>query len=145
MPAIIMRILPKYTVSDQTPPMPPNMATINITNRINVREEVGNISEAIKLADEPAGEVKKNMTQITISNRNKSSINCDNINSIPEKPSKITIKLHVIKRSNFLPNLSKRGPTIKVLKKLDNDKGNIYNAICDWLKWKVFYRVPGNL
>lgn len=120
-----MRILPKYTVSDHTPPIPPNIPAINITNKINVREEVGKISEAIKFADEPAGEVKKNMTQINISNQNKSLMNCDKINSVPEKPSKLSKKLHVIRRSSFLPNLSKRGPTIKVLKKLDNDSGNM--------------------
>jgi hypothetical protein len=36
-------------------------------NRITVLEEVGKISDSIKFADDPAGEVKKNITQIKIS------------------------------------------------------------------------------
>jgi len=54
-------------VSIHTPAIPPNIPTTNIIKRIRVLEEVGNISDAIKLADDPAGEVKKNITLIRIS------------------------------------------------------------------------------
>jgi len=37
--------------------------------RINVLDEVGNIYDAIKLADEPAGDVKKNMKHIKTSSQ----------------------------------------------------------------------------
>lgn len=62
-----MKILPIQTVSIHTPIMPPIIPTINIKKRINVLDEVGNIYDAIKLADEPAGEVKKNMKQMKTS------------------------------------------------------------------------------
>jgi hypothetical protein len=61
-------------VSNHTPPIPPNMPIINIKNSINVREFVGNISDAIKLADDPAGDVKKNIMQINIYSHIKESI-----------------------------------------------------------------------
>lgn len=38
--------------------MPPSIDTMNITNSMIVREAVGKISEAIRLADDPAGEAK---------------------------------------------------------------------------------------
>ena len=59
-----MKMLPIHTVSIQTPMIPPTIPIINIKKRINVLEDVGNIYEAIKLADEPAGDVKKNMKHI---------------------------------------------------------------------------------
>lgn len=64
-----MKILPIQTVSIHTPIMPPIIPTINIKKRIKVLDEVGNIYDAIKLADEPAGEVKKNMKQIKTSSQ----------------------------------------------------------------------------
>lgn len=62
-----MKMLPIHTVSIQTPMIPPTIPIINIKKRINVLEDVGNIYEAIKLADEPAGDVKKNMKHIKTS------------------------------------------------------------------------------
>ena len=64
MAAIIMSKLPIQTVSSHTPPMPPNIPTTCIRKSKIVLEEVGNISEAIKLADEPAGAVKQNMNTV---------------------------------------------------------------------------------
>ncbi len=45
-------------MSNHTPTDPPAIETINMTKSMIVREEVGNISEAIRLADELAGEAK---------------------------------------------------------------------------------------
>ncbi len=115
-------------------------------NRITVLEEVGKISDSIKFADDPAGEVKKNITQIKISKWINSSIYYDKINKIPDKESKFLIKkLHVMSSNIFLPILSNSGPTINVLKKLDRDKGSIYLLIYDCVKWNLFYKVAGNL
>ena len=58
-------ILPSHTVSTHTPAIPPNIPTVNIMKRMRVLEFVGKISEAIRLADDPAGEVKKNMQQMS--------------------------------------------------------------------------------
>ena len=74
-PARIIKMLPIHTVSIQTPIIPPIIPIMNIKNKINVLEDVGNISEAIKLADEPAGDVKKNMKHMKNSSQNNYSIN----------------------------------------------------------------------
>lgn len=66
-PAIIIKILPIQMVSIHTPMIPPIMPTINIKKRIKVLDEVGKIYDAMRLADEPAGEVKKNMKQMKTS------------------------------------------------------------------------------
>lgn len=42
---------------------------MNIKNNIKVLEDVGKISDAIKLADDPAGDVKKNMKQMSTSSQ----------------------------------------------------------------------------
>lgn len=52
-------------LSNHTPTEPPSIDTMNMTNNIMVLEEVGNIYEAIRLAEEPAGEAKTNRRQIT--------------------------------------------------------------------------------
>lgn len=81
-----MKILPIQTVSIHTPIMPPIMPTINIMNRIKVLEEVGKISEAMRLADEPAGDVKKNMKQMSTSKPVRLYKYWDNMSNIPEHP-----------------------------------------------------------
>ena len=43
------------------------MEMINITNKRIVLEEVGKISEAIRLADEPAGDANRNKITMAIS------------------------------------------------------------------------------
>ena len=68
-PAMIIKILPIQTVSIHTPMIPPTIPIINMRKRIKVLDEVGNIYDAIKLADDPAGDVKKNMKQIKISSQ----------------------------------------------------------------------------
>ena len=47
--------------------MPPSIEIINITNKRIVLEEVGKISEAIRFADEPAGDANKNRITIAVS------------------------------------------------------------------------------
>jgi hypothetical protein len=69
-PAMIMKILPIQTVSIQTPIIPPTIPIINIKKRMSVLDDVGNIYDAIKLADEPAGDVKKNIKHIKNSSQN---------------------------------------------------------------------------
>lgn len=49
------------------------MEIINITNRRIVLEEVGKISEAMRLADEPAGDAKRNRMTIVVSLEARSS------------------------------------------------------------------------
>jgi hypothetical protein len=61
MPANIINKLPTQIALTQIPTIPPLIPIINIKNRIIVREDVGNIYEAIKFADEPAGDVKQNI------------------------------------------------------------------------------------
>jgi hypothetical protein len=56
----------------QTPPIPPTIPTLNMRNKIIVLEDVGNISEAIRLAEDPAGEVKQNIKQVRTSSHNNS-------------------------------------------------------------------------
>ena len=51
-------------MSSHTPQMPPSMDTTNMTKSMMVREAVGNTSEAMRLADELAGEA--NTKSITI-------------------------------------------------------------------------------
>lgn len=67
MPAAIIINEATTWLSNHTPTDPPNIDTINITNSIKVREDVGNISDAMRLADELAGEAKKNKMQTNIS------------------------------------------------------------------------------
>lgn len=50
------------------------MEIINITNKRIVLELVGKISEAIRLADEPAGDAKRNKMTIVVSFKARSSI-----------------------------------------------------------------------
>jgi hypothetical protein len=83
-----MKIEPIQTVSIHTPIMPPNIPIMNIKKRTKVLDEVGNIYEAIKLADEPAGEVKKNMKHMKTSSQISSLMYCEIINRIPENESK---------------------------------------------------------
>jgi len=47
---------------------------MNITNSIIVRDEVGKISEAMRLAEDPAGDAKINNKQTISSLQNKLSI-----------------------------------------------------------------------
>jgi hypothetical protein len=49
------------------------MEIINITNSKIVLEEVGKISEAMRLADEPAGDAKRNRMTIVASLEARSS------------------------------------------------------------------------
>lgn len=58
MPTRIIRMEAMMWLSNQTPIEPPSMDTMNITKSMRVREEVGKISEAMRLAEEPAGEAK---------------------------------------------------------------------------------------
>ena len=46
--------------------MPPSIDTTNMTNRTIVRDAVGKTSEAIRLAEELAGEANKNMSTTRI-------------------------------------------------------------------------------
>jgi len=46
-------------LSNQTPQIPPSIDTMNITKSTMVLEDVGNTSEAIRLAEEPAGDANK--------------------------------------------------------------------------------------
>lgn len=85
-PAAIINMLPIHTVSIQTPIIPPTIPIINIRNNIKVLDEVGKISEAIKFADEPAGDVKKNIKQIRASSQINWSIHWDAISNTPEQP-----------------------------------------------------------
>ncbi len=57
-------------LSNHTPTDPPNIDTINMTNSMSVREDVGNISDAIRLAEELAGDAKTNKIQTNISRQN---------------------------------------------------------------------------
>ena len=50
-------------LSNHTPTDPPSIETINITNNMIVLEEVGNIYEAIKFAEELAGDAKTKRIQ----------------------------------------------------------------------------------
>ena len=68
-PAMIIKILPIQTVSIHTPMIPPTIPIINMRKRIKVLDEVGNIYDAIRLADDPAGDVKKNMKHIKTSSQ----------------------------------------------------------------------------
>jgi hypothetical protein len=54
-------------------------------NKTKVLEDVGKISDAIRLADEPAGEVKKNMKQINSSSQLRLYTYCERIKIIPEQ------------------------------------------------------------
>jgi hypothetical protein len=54
-----------------------------------VRDEVGNIYEAIRFADDEAGDVKINIKHMNISKPTKLYINKDIINKIPENPSEL--------------------------------------------------------
>ncbi len=63
-PAITINIDPIQTVSIHTPIIPPTIPIMNIINNTKVRDDVGNIYDAIKFADEPAGDVKKNIKHI---------------------------------------------------------------------------------
>ncbi len=132
-------------MSTHTPAIPPNIPTMNIINSINVLEDVGNIYEAIRLAEDPAGDVKKNITQINTYNHIRFYTYCVHISRIPDSPSILIIELHVTKSSCFLPILSNRGPIIRVLIKLDSDKGSINMLISDCPKWNLFYKMAGNL
>lgn len=58
---------------------------------------------------------------------------------------RMKIKIHVVKSNCLRPILSNNGPTIKVLIKLDNDNGNMYELICSCYKWNLFSSVTGNL
>jgi len=48
------------------PTIPPHIPIMNIRNSMIVLDEVGNIYEAIRLADDPAGAVKQNMMHMKI-------------------------------------------------------------------------------
>ena len=87
-PATIIKIDPNHTVSTQTPIIPPTMPIMNIINRTKVLEEVGNISEAMRLAEDPAGEVKMNMKQISTSSHMSYLIAYEHMSNIPETESK---------------------------------------------------------
>lgn len=56
------------------PAIPPSIAIPNITNITSVLEAVGKISEAIRLADEDAGEANTNKMATVASRQKKSSI-----------------------------------------------------------------------
>lgn len=128
----------------QTPHIPPNILMMKIIQSAKVRAYVGKIYEAIKFADEAAGEVKKNIQQTEIS-----SIICPSIknstksNNIPDIVSYINIFLHVTNIMIFLPKVSKKVPTANVLKKLTNDNGSIYRLICCWSKSYLSVSVDG--
>lgn len=74
MPAKIMRIEDIMQLSNHTPKIPPIIEITNITKSMIVREEVGNTYEAIKLAEEEAGEAKRNNIMMNISLTTKDSI-----------------------------------------------------------------------
>ena len=54
--------------------MPPSIDTMNIMKRMMVREAVGNTSEAMRLADEPAGDANTKRMMINIYLRRRLSI-----------------------------------------------------------------------
>lgn len=66
MPAPIIITDATTWLSNHTPTEPPSIDTINITNSISVRDEVGKISDAIRLAEELAGDAKTNKAQTNI-------------------------------------------------------------------------------
>jgi hypothetical protein len=86
-PAMIIKMDPSHTVSTQTPIIPPTMLIMNMINNTSVLDEVGNISEAMRLAEEPAGEVKMNMKQISISSHMSYLIAYEHMSNIPETES----------------------------------------------------------
>ena len=98
---------------------------IKINDKIIERVEVGNISEAIKFAEEEAGE--PNMNMIIAMNKNCSEVFAREINirSIAARESKIGNNVHVMRIIFLLPKISKKGPTNKVLIKLTIDRGSI--------------------
>jgi hypothetical protein len=100
MPANIIIKLPTQIVFIQIPTIPPVIPIINIKNKIIVLEFVGKIYEAIKLEDEPAGDVKQNIIHINTSSKINYLIHCEQNKSIPEVPK-------VISSIFFLPILSK--------------------------------------
>lgn len=69
-PAPIIIMEATMWLSNHTPTDPPNIDTINMTNSMSVREDVGNISDAIRLAEELAGDAKTNKIQTNISRQN---------------------------------------------------------------------------
>ena len=69
--------------------MPPTIPTMNIKNNTNVRDEVGKIYDAMRLADEPAGEVNTNIKQITTSSQINYLIISLTISKIPDNESEL--------------------------------------------------------
>ena len=68
--------------------------------RTKVLDEVGNIYEAIKLAEEPAGDVNTNMKQISTSSQISYLIDYEIISKIPETESRTIITLLHVTSSN---------------------------------------------
>ena len=80
---------PSHTVSTHTPIMPPTIPTMNIKNSTSVLDEVGKIYDAIRFAEDPAGDVNTNMKQITTSSHINYLIVSLTMSKIPDKASEL--------------------------------------------------------
>lgn len=71
--------------------MPPTIPTMNIKNSTSVLDEVGKISDAIRFAEDPAGDVKTNMKQITTSSHINYLIVSLTTSKIPDNASELLL------------------------------------------------------
>ena len=73
-PATTIKMEAKTYWSTQTPHTPPSIEIMNMMKRTIVREDVGNTSEAIRFAEDAAGDANIKSMTIMISRKAKDSI-----------------------------------------------------------------------